>query len=63
MSEAEIHLIVNKEEIKVEVVEGEKRIDIAHLILLRGMNMKLEPAERVLLMDCTMKMYTKGGTK
>lgn len=63
MPEAKIHLIVNEEEIKVEVVERGKRIDISPLILLRGMNMKLEPVECVLLMDCTMKMYTKGGNK
>ena len=63
MPEVEIHLTANGKEIKVEVVEGEKRIDISHLILLRGMNMRLDVAERVILMDCTMTMFTQGGSK
>jgi len=61
MSEVRIYLTVDGEETKVEVVDGEKRIDISRLILLRGMDMRLDVAERVILMDCTVEMFTQGG--
>ena len=61
MSEVKIYLTVDGEETKVEVVDGEKRIDISRLILLRGMDMKLDVAGHVILMDCTVEMFTQGG--
>ena len=61
--EAKIYLTVDGDEAKVEVVDGEKRIDISNLILLRGLNMRLDSEEWVIFMDCTVKMYTKGGTE
>ena len=63
MSEVEIYLTVDGKEIKVEVVEGGKRIDISHLILLRGIDMGLDAVENVILMDCKLKMLTQGGAK
>lgn len=61
--EAKIYLTVDGDEAKVEIVVGEKKIDISHLIILGGMNIRLDSAERVILMNCAVKMYTKGDTE
>ena len=57
--EAKIYLTVDGDEAKVEIVDGEKKIDISHLIILGGMNLRMDS----IFMDCAVKMYTKGDTE
>jgi len=61
--EAKIYLTVDGDEAKAEIVVGEKKIDISHLILLRGLDMEIDAEEKILLMNCIVKMCTKGDTK
>ena len=61
--EAKIYLTVDEKEIKVEAVERDKCIDITHLFLVRGLDMEIDVEGKILLMNCIVKMYTKGGTE